>query len=589
MTTGPRSLGAALFGWLDHRRSSTLAAAPAANPAATAVVPAVHAEAFRPEVEGLRGIAVVLVVLFHADLVALAGGFVGVDVFFVISGFLITALLLRERERTGRIGFLGFYARRARRLMPAALVVLVVTLVAAATLVAPLDRPGVALDGAAAAVSLANIRFALAEGDYFTVMASPSPFLHFWSLGVEEQFYLVWPALLLLGARGRRPRLGAGIVLAGVLAGSLAACVIVTDVAPGWAFYSLPTRAWQLAAGGLLAIGAGALARLPGPPMAALGWMGLAAVLAAPAMLDASVAYPGVAALLPTLGAAALIAAGERRHGPAGLLSLAPVRFLGRISYSLYLWHWPILVLPAIAAGTSLEPGTRLGLVLLSVLVATLSWAFVEEPFRRGLPGPIRSPRRTLAVAGVALTFVISFAGGISVRQVTDLDLLAASASATTSGEDAPYGIPVEPSTDEEWAADDGEAGMPTGDGRTAGDGEPPDEPGPVAGEAEPGTEPPDPAGGGAAGTDGPSPSAASAGAAPSPSPTARPTATPEVYVRLPADVRPALARAPWSATRTPRTCSRPWRQSPERTAGGCWRSPRSRVLSSTCVSGTST
>jgi peptidoglycan/LPS O-acetylase OafA/YrhL len=159
-------------------------------------------DGFRPDIEGLRGVAVLIVVLFHASLAGVIGGFVGVDVFFVISGFLITGLLLREHERTGRIAFLAFYARRARRLLPAAVVVLVATLVAALNLAAPLDRPAVGLDGAAAALSIGNIRFALASGDYFANIAGPSPFLHFWSLAVEEQFYLIWPALILLAARG---------------------------------------------------------------------------------------------------------------------------------------------------------------------------------------------------------------------------------------------------------------------------------------------------------------------------------------------------------------------------------------------------
>ena len=168
---------------------------------------------FRPDIEGLRGVAVLLVVLFHANLVGVPGGFVGVDVFFVISGFLITGLLLRERERTGRIGFRAFYARRVRRLLPAGMVALAATLAAASVALSPLDRPQAMVDGAAAALSVGNIRFALAEGDYFASVASPSPFLHFWSLSVEEQFYLVWPAVLFLAARSSRPRLGAAIVL----------------------------------------------------------------------------------------------------------------------------------------------------------------------------------------------------------------------------------------------------------------------------------------------------------------------------------------------------------------------------------------
>src|SRR4029453_16818001 len=191
-----------------------------------------HGDGFRPDVEGLRGIAVLVVLLFHANLAGLPGGFVGVDVFFVISGFLITGLLLREHGRTGRIGLLQFYARRARRLLPAATVVLVVTLIVAMNVVAPLDRPGVGLDGAAAALSIANIRFALAAGDYFSVVTLPSPFLHFWSLAVEEQFYLVWPALILVVSRGSRPARGVGLALLAIVATSLAANVFLTDVAP---------------------------------------------------------------------------------------------------------------------------------------------------------------------------------------------------------------------------------------------------------------------------------------------------------------------------------------------------------------------
>ncbi len=298
---------ASRLGWPGLRRAGPAAAGAELEVSAStsAASASTRAETFRPDVEGLRGIAILFVLLFHAGLAPLAGGFVGVDVFFVISGFLITGLLLRERERTGGIALAGFYARRVRRLLPAALVAVAVILPAASAVLAPLDRPAVTLDGAAAALSFANVRFALAEGDYFASMTNPSPFLHFWSLSVEEQFYLVWPVLLLLGARSRRPRLGAAIALGAVLVASLAVSVVATEAAPSWAFYMLPTRAWQLATGGLLAIGALALARVPGPPMVALGWAGLVAVLVAPVVIDPASAYPGVAALLPTLGAAA--------------------------------------------------------------------------------------------------------------------------------------------------------------------------------------------------------------------------------------------------------------------------------------------
>ncbi len=483
---------------------------------------------FRPDVEGLRGIAILFVLLFHADLVPFAGGFVGVDVFFVISGFLITGLLLRERERSGGINLAGFYARRVRRLLPAALVAVAVILPAAAAVVAPLDRPAVALDGAAATLSFANVRFAAAEGDYFASITSPSPFLHFWSLSVEEQFYLAWPALLLLGARGRRPRLGAAVALGVVLVASFGAAVVATEAAPSWAFYLLPTRAWQLSAGGLLAIGAVALARIPSLLLAALGWAGLAAVLAAPVLIDPSMPYPGLAALLPTLGAVALIAAGERRWSPAGLLAVGPLRFLGRISYSLYLWHWPILVLPAVALGAPLEPGARVGLVAASIVVATLSWACVEEPFRRGTWRLAMSPSRTLVFAGAALAFVVAFAGGLSYRQATDLDLVGVSSAGGAA--------PDEATEDVEWTGD--------APGAVVIDTEVTDGGPPAAGDLPAdGDAPGMPAAGGGPASPPPSPGAAT----PAPvdaTPAPRPTPTPRVSTVLPRDVRPALAGA---------------------------------------------
>ena len=371
-------------------------------------------EGYRPDVEGLRGLAVLVVVLFHAGLAGMIGGFVGVDVFFVISGFLITGLLLREHERTGRIGLLQFYARRARRLLPAALVVLTATLVVSLNLVAPLDRPAVGLDGAVAALSIGNIRFALAAGDYFSSVTDPSPFLHFWSLGVEEQFYLVWPALILLVARGARARRRVAVALVGIVALSLAANVVVTDIAANWAFYSLPTRAWELGLGGLLAVGAGALARVPGRIVGLSGWLGLVGVVAATLTFDASLAYPGVAALLPVIGTIAILAGGSRAWGPGNLLSLPPLRYLGRISYSLYLVHWPILVLAPMAIGHSVDDIASVGLVGASILAAIVCWALIETPFRTGLPSLAVRPGRTVSLGLAAMLAVMVVAAGTS-------------------------------------------------------------------------------------------------------------------------------------------------------------------------------
>ena len=369
-------------------------------------------DAFRPDVEGLRGIAVLTVVLFHAGLAGVVGGFVGVDVFFVISGFLITGLLLRERERTGRIAFLPFYARRARRLLPAAVLVLVATLIAAENLVAPLDRPAVGLDGAAAALSIGNIRFALASGDYFATVAAPSPFLHFWSLAVEEQFYLLWPALILLVARGVHARRRLVVGLLGLVGASFAANLVLTDLAANWAFYLLPTRAWELGLGGLaaVAVGAGIVDRAPRVLLAIAGWAGLGAIALATLTFDPGLAYPGVAAVLPALGTAILLGAGRRRFGPGAILSLAPLRFVGRISYSLYLVHWPILVLAPFALGGPIDDLGRAGLVGLAGLLAVVSWALIETPFRGPLPRLVSPPGRTVSIGLATIADVVIIA-----------------------------------------------------------------------------------------------------------------------------------------------------------------------------------
>jgi peptidoglycan/LPS O-acetylase OafA/YrhL len=465
-------------------------------------------DGFRPDVEGLRGIAVLIVVLFHAGLAGVVGGFIGVDVFFVISGFLITGLLLREHERTGRIAFLPFYARRARRLLPAAIVVLLATLIAALNLVAPLDRPSVGLDGAAAALSIGNIRFALASGDYFASVSSPSPFLHFWSLAVEEQFYLVWPALILLVARGLHARRRLVLALVGVVATSFAANLVLTDVAANWAFYSLPTRAWELGLGGLAAVvvAAGVTARAPRILAGAAGWLGLAAIAIATLTFDPSLAYPGVAALVPAIGAAVLLAAGHRRFGPGLLLAFVPLRMVGRISYSLYLVHWPILVLAPFALGGPVDDVGRVGLVGLSVLVATASWALVETPFRRPLPRIVAPPARTISVGLAAIMAVVVVAAGPSVRW--------GAAQASTIGT----------ATDQ-----------PTDDGDTAWTDEPlMPAPSPIPSD-ESASIAPD------GSVDGPGPSAR-----PIASATPRPTLPADVAVigALPADVRPSLANA---------------------------------------------
>ena len=335
---------------------------------------------FRPDIEGLRGIAILLVLLFHAGLPWTPGGFVGVDVFFVISGFLITGKLWRESQQPGGLNITRFYAWRIRRLLPAALVAVALIALVGLLLAAPLDRSELAADGAASALSIANMRF-IGSVDYFAATSSPSPFLHFWSLSVEEQFYLVWPALIvLLTWRGGGSRRLIAALFIGVAA-SFALSMWLTDASPARAFYLLPTRVWQLGVGGLLAlVGVMGTSRRAG----ALAWAGLAAVAVAGVALTAEMPYPGLAALLPTAGAVALLYGGAAPGGPVRLLAAAPLRFLGKISYSLYLWHWPLLVLPIMFLERALTGVEIVASIAVAIGVSWLSWRFVEQPFRYG-------------------------------------------------------------------------------------------------------------------------------------------------------------------------------------------------------------
>ena len=353
---------------------------------------------FRGDLEGMRGVAVALVVLFHFDLLGVRGGFVGVDVFYVLSGFLITSLLLHELCETGAVGLAAFYARRARRILPAAAVTIVVVLIAATQIVAPLDQPDLASDAAACGVFVCNITFAIRATSYFA-SAAPSPLLHFWSLGVEEQFYLLWPLFLLLAFRCRRPRLFTwSLCLA-----SFAIGLSLSALMPPWAFFSFPSRAWQLAAGALVALHAPSLGGLPRVIARWSGALGLALLAVAAATFDATTTYPGFAAIVPTVGVALVIAGGVRQ--PSGPLSLGPLRWLGRVSYSLYLYHWPVAVLGAATLGP-LSPATRAVLMALSIALAAVSRSVIEEPFLRGRVAYISRRPVTLAIGATALVLI---------------------------------------------------------------------------------------------------------------------------------------------------------------------------------------
>jgi Predicted acyltransferases len=349
---------------------------------------------YRADLEGLRAVAILLVVAVHAGVPWLRGGFVGVDVFFVLSGFLITGLLVQEVSDTGRLRFAEFYVRRLRRLLPALLAMLLVVGTLASLLLAPAEQLGQSSAAAMAALWLSNIHFAFAPQNYFAPGTETNLFLHTWSLGVEEQFYLVWPALLvwLLGRDGERgvARLKIGMFVVVVI--SFTACAWLSYKAPQLAFYMMPLRAWQFAAGALVWLYFKVPRAAMGTPwwdrhsgmLHAIGWLGLGMVALAGVLFGADIPYPGGYALLPTLGAVGVVAAGcvvMRPTGVSRLLSWRPLQWVGGISYSWYLWHWPILLLGRAVTGSD-APLYRVAWVLLSLVLAWLSCRFIESPIR---------------------------------------------------------------------------------------------------------------------------------------------------------------------------------------------------------------
>jgi peptidoglycan/LPS O-acetylase OafA/YrhL len=339
--------------------------------------------AYRPEIDGLRAIAVLAVVLYHAGTGIANQGFAGVDVFFVISGYLITALLHREWQSSGRIDLIAFYARRVRRILPAMVVVIAVTLVLSAFLLSPLrEQRHVAQSGAASLLMTANVFFQFTSGGYFDGSSDEMPLLHLWSLSVEEQFYLLWPLLLLAILRLRPKYVLPAVATALILSFVLAELLIAGT--PSAAFYQMPARFWELALGGMVALRAPAALR-PGIAMAA-AYAGATTVLAAMIVVTFPGHFPGIGALPATLGAALLLLAvhGSRDLGLVGAwLRSPPMRSIGLISYSLYLWHWPLLALDKATRIGPQPVAVAMALCLLAVLLAWLSYRFVETPFRR--------------------------------------------------------------------------------------------------------------------------------------------------------------------------------------------------------------
>ena len=326
------------------------------------------------QIQGLRALAALLVTIFHARLVP--GGFIGVDIFYVISGYLITGLILREIEKTGTLDLQAFYQRRIKRLLPTSVFVLFVTAIVGMFVLPAITRDALGRDLFAAATYISNYLFAWWQNDYQNLNATPSPFIHYWSLAVEEQFYVVWPIFILILSRYGKRAVLYGVAASSAL--SLLLSIYQTQTSPIWAFYSLPTRAWELGIGALLLF-------IPDKfwKNRFIPWVGLIGIAVSALKFDENTAFPGINALLPVASTAVLI--GSIAIWPRAFNDLSNNRvaqWLGAISYPLYLWHWPALVLPSSALGRPLRIRERILCILLTIILAHLTSKYIEQPIR---------------------------------------------------------------------------------------------------------------------------------------------------------------------------------------------------------------
>ena len=400
----------------------------------------------RPEIQALRAVAVGVVVAYHLWPGALPGGFVGVDVFFVISGFLITAHLLREARRDGRISLPSFWARRIRRLLPASLTVLAFSAVGVVVLVPQMYWTQFFKEIAASALYAQNWALAASSIDYLAAENVPSPVQHFWSLSVEEQFYLVWPILIglvvlvshRLSATARRTVVF--VALAAVAAASLYFSIRYTATNPGEAYFVTTTRAWEFAAGGLLAV-VGSAVKAPNALRTLVAYAGWAGIAVAVVTYSGATPFPGSAALLPVLATVAVIWAGDPDSAvaPNRLLGTRPVQFIGNISYSIYLWHWPLIVFATIVF-VNVEETTRIAVVVASIALAWLTTVLVENPARdwKGLAG--RRPWFTFAAMVVAVLIVAVPAAAASQAMVQQASADTARAAIAVASADECFG-----------------------------------------------------------------------------------------------------------------------------------------------------
>jgi len=364
---------------------------------------------YRPDIDGLRAIAVLSVIACHAGIPRFAGGFIGVDVFFVISGYLITGLLQVEWEAQGRISLTNFFARRVRRLLPALLLITVTTLVIGLLTMFPQELPRLGKSASALLFLSANIHFLSYSGGYFDPSTDVMPFLHTWSLSVEEQYYLVWPLLLLCSTfavrRWKAPRSLPVVLLGAIAILSLAAFLAVSRTRPAEAFYLVHLRGWEFAFGGL-AMFAARRFRLAAGTGQALALFGLAGILAAVTLIDDSIAFPGWVAVVPVIGSSLVLFGLSRTEGGIvrRLLASRLLVRIGLISYSLYLWHWPLLALTRAYFLGQRNPLYDSAAVVLAFALAALTYRWVEVPIRYRKPGWFGQSQKTL-LAGALLSF----------------------------------------------------------------------------------------------------------------------------------------------------------------------------------------
>ncbi|QTX05277.1 acyltransferase family protein [Agromyces archimandritae] len=412
-----------------------MSASPTATEARPGSTEPTPARSFRPEIQALRAVAVLLVLVYHLWPNRLTGGFIGVDVFFVISGYLITGHLWSSASH-GRLGLVGFYARRIRRLAPASLLVLLVSLLAMLALVPASRWPQFGSEIAASSLLVENWLLASSSVDYLAAEQSASAVQHYWTLSVEEQFYLVWPLLILiigavLARRARRrgepdpvpyasPRSRTVLltVLGVIGLASFAYSLVITAAEPAQAYFVTPARIWQFAAGGMLALvhAAPGGGRLPSRIAPAASWLGFAVIAATGLLLSGAVPYPGIAAALPVIGTILVMAAGTdaSRWSTGRLSSLRPVQEIGRISFGVYLWHWPLIVFVPFWTGHALTLPEKLAIFAASLLLASLSTRYVEDPIR--FDRRIAAHRVLTVIAGTVAAALIAVGAVGAVR-----------------------------------------------------------------------------------------------------------------------------------------------------------------------------